>query len=164
MSKSLRRRFSFTLIRETPVAQWGDYEIFGLSTKDRTAGILLIELHEKLYAKIFEIRQISNKQTGRAKPIICDFCKTWQTGGRSGSITFRTERRSLNSISFLCCLDLNCSLHVRDVTEAAKLSRVQLREDISQEYRIERLRHRLTLLIESLNLEPIVGNTRKIDK
>lgn len=90
-------------------------------------------------------------------PVICDFCKTWQAGGRAGSITFRLERRSLNSVSFLCCLDLKCSLHVRDMTEAAKSSRAQLREDVTREHRIERLNGKLALLVERLKLEPTMS-------
>lgn len=110
-----------------------------------------------LYATAYEIGGILNKHTGRAKPIICDFCKTWQPGGRSGSITFCVERRSLSSVTFLCCLDLKCSLHVRDMTESAKSSRVQLREDVSQDYRVERLRGNLSALVKRLNLRSLVA-------
>lgn len=161
VSKGLRRRLSFAVVRETPTSAWGDYEVFGLSTKDGAAGILLIELQGELYATTYEIGYVGDKLTGRAKPVICDFCKTWQAGGRAGSITFYTERRSLNSISFLCCLDLNCSLHVRDMTEAAKSSRAQLREDVSPERRIERLKDKLALLTERLSLEPIINSVEE---
>lgn len=128
--------------------------MISMPTKDGTAGILILELQEILYTLPYELSTIRDKATGRSKPIICDFCKTWQAGGSAGSITFRADRRSLHTVSFLCCYDLACSLHVRDLTPAAKLSRAQLRENITPEYRIERLRKTLLELVERLHLEP----------
>ncbi len=139
-----------------PEGAWQYYEIVALPTKDGAAGVLFIDAKSSLHAASYELRPVGDKATGRAKPVICDFCKTWQAGGRAGSITFRPERRSLHSISFLCCLDLKCSLHVRDMTEAAKSSRMQLREDVTQEYRIERLKEALSMLVERLHLKPVV--------
>ena len=158
VSKAFMGRFSFAVVNDIESSEWNNYEIIGLRTKDRGSGVLLMELDGRLYSVLYDINEMRDRSTGLSKPIICDFCKTWQTGGRAGSITFHPERRLLNSISFLCCLDLNCSLHVRDMTEASKLSRVQLREDVSREYRIERLKDKLALLAERLNLEPIVCN------
>lgn len=156
ISKNLQKRLRLSALSDMSEAEWKNYEVIGLPTKDNAAGILFIELEHNLYAIPYEIGGVGDKSTGRSKPVICDFCKTWQAGGRAGSVTFRPERRSLNSISFLCCLDLKCSLHVRDMTTAAKTSRAQLREDITQDYRIERLKDKLTLLIKRLNLEPII--------
>lgn len=162
LSKSLQKRLNMSSLGSTPETLWTSYEIIGLPTKDGTAGVLIIEMQDDLYATPYELGVVGDKSTGRAKPVICDFCKTWQAGGRAGSITFRTERRSLNSVSFLCCLDLKCSLHVRDMTEAAKSSRAQLREDVSQEYRIERLKDKLGTLVQRLNLKPIIMSDEEI--
>lgn len=156
LSKSLQKRLNMSSLGSTPETLWTSYEIIGLPTKDGTAGVLIVEIQDDLYATPYELGVVGDKSTGRAKSVICDFCKTWQAGGRAGSITFRPERRSLNSISFLCCLDLKCSLHVRDMTEAAKSSRAQLREDVLQEYRIERLKDKLGMLVQRLNLKPII--------
>ncbi len=155
ISKSLQRQLNLSAFSNTSAEEWQHYDFIGLPTKNNQAGILFLEPHDKRYAVPYEISPLPSGPTGRAKPIICDFCKTWQAGGRAGSITFRVERRSSNSISFLCCLDLKCSLHVRDRTSAAKSSRAQLREDITPEHRVERLRSQLDLLIERLNLNPL---------
>lgn len=154
-SKSFAGRFSFAVINSIEPSSWSDRDMVGLPTKDGGAGVLLIELQNRLYSVFYEISPLRNQSTGLAKPIICDFCKTWQAGGRAGSITFRPKRRSLDSISYLCCLDLNCSLHVRDMTGAAQSSRAQLREDITQKYRIERLESSLSRLVKRLSLKAI---------
>jgi len=155
LNKNLRKRLSLAAAFDADTTGWENFELFGVPTKDYQAGVLFIELDEKLYATSYEIGGLAGK-TGLAKPIICDFCKTWQAGGRAGSVTFPTKRRSADSVSFLCCQDLLCSLHVRNLTSAAKTSRSQLREDMTPERRVERLRAKLTVLVNRLNLEPIL--------
>lgn len=130
-------------------------ELNHLPTKDNRAGILFLSLDQALYATSYEIDMIKASSSGRSKPVICDFCRTWQTGARAGAITFRIGRASLHTISFLCCLDLACSLHVRDKTSASKTSRAQLREQVTTEYRIERLNAKLRLLVDRLLLVPL---------
>lgn len=154
-SKSFTGRFSFATINRIEPNSWSSRDMVGLPTKDGGSGVLLIELRNRLYSVFYEISPLRDRAAGLTKPIICDFCKTWQAGGRAGSITFRLKRRSLDSVSYLCCLDLNCSLHIRDMTEAARSSRAQLREDITQEYRIERFGNSLSRLIKRLSLEAI---------
>lgn len=156
VNKGLRKRLSLASFNTMTSSDWGSFELISLPTKDGVAGVLFMEMDDKLYALPYEIGVAGDRATGRSKPVICDFCKTWQAGGRAGSITFRARRGSLNSVSFLCCLDLKCSLHVRNMTEAAKTSRAQLREDVSQEHRIGRLRDRLTSLVEQLQLQPVI--------
>lgn len=134
---------------------WDGYDMFTAITKDGTAGILFIESSEHLYAVPYEISAVRNAATGRSKPIICDFCKTWQAGPRAGHITFKTKRARSDVIGFLCCADLQCSLHVRDMTTAAKTSRSQLRENITAKQRIDRLQLSLRALVERLSLEPL---------
>ena len=155
INKNLQKRLNVSSLSNMVDSSWQSHELFGLPTKDGIAGILFIEHRGTLYATPYEINVIRNQSTGHSSAIICDFCKTWQTGGRAGSITFPIRRRSLDSVSFLCCLDLKCSQHVRDLTESAKSSRAQIRETISDERRIERLENTLSLLIKKLNLKPI---------
>lgn len=155
LNKNLRKRLSLAAAFDVETVGWESFELFGVPTKDHQAGVLFIELDEKLYTTSYEISGLAAK-TGFARPIICDFCKTWQAGARAGSVTFPTRRRSADSVSFLCCEDLLCSLHVRNLTSAAKTSRSQLREDITTEQRIERLRKKLATLVERLKLEPLV--------
>ena len=164
VNQNFQRRLSLAGIEGMTDKDWEMRELLVIPTKDGGAGVLFVELDDQLYGVSYEISNVRDTATGRSQPIICDFCKTWQAGGRAGSITFRMERRSLNSISFLCCLDLKCSLHVRNMTAAAKSSRVQLREDVSLERRIERLEENLLILVKRLNLKPSSGVTEVMGK
>lgn len=164
VNKGLRKRLSLASFNAMTSSNWDNFELISLPTKDGVAGVLFIELDDKLYALPYEIGVVGDRATGRSKPVICDFCKTWQAGGRAGSITFRPQRRLLNSISFLCCLDLSCSLHVRNMTVAAKTSRAQLREDVTQEDRIERLKSRLSILVDQLQLDPVIIYPENTDR
>src|SRR6185437_10684353 len=135
---------------------WHETELLAITDRNNTKGALLIAPDDIVHAAAYEIsRGIANKQTGRAQPIICDFCRTWQTGSNAGRITFQKDTRSLHSISFLCCADLKCSQHVRDKTNASHTSRAQLREDLTSEQRVTRLKERLRQILIDLSLEPI---------
>ncbi|MNY56422.1 hypothetical protein D3C86_1925030 [compost metagenome] len=91
----------------------------------------------------------ASSMTGRVEAIICDFCSTWQRGSNSAVITF--DRSDKSSRSYLCCADLLCSLHVRDLTTQAALSRTQLREQVTPERRVERLRESLHAILAALS-------------
>ena len=162
-SKPFLRRFSFAMLHAVGPEFWKNFEIVGMSTKDGNAGVLLVELDNTLYATLYEMSSMSRNASGATKPIICDFCKTWQAGGRAGSITFRRKSRTLSSITLLCYLDLECSLYVRNMTAAAKTSRSQLREDVTTEYRIERLRTNLMTLVDRLSIEPMTLCETNVD-
>jgi flavoprotein len=111
---------------------------------------------DDIYIVPYEISKgIVSRQTGRAQPIICDFCRTWQAGSGAGNISFQKDKRSLSSVGFLCCADLQCSSHARTKTQASLISRAQLREDITNERRVERLKIRLRQIIAELQLEPV---------
>ena len=102
---------------------------------------------------------VADKATGRSKPITCDFCLTWQRGSNAGRITF--ERASdKHKFTYLCCGDLQCSLHIRGQTPQAMLSRTQLREDTTVEQRIARLQERVMRIITTLGAEPVDRITR----
>lgn len=152
----LKRELRFVNSTATMTAEdWHEAEILSITDRTGNKGVLLLAPSDDMYILPYELsRGIANRQTGRAQPIICDFCRTWQNGSNAGSITFRKDRQSLNSISFLCCADLACSQHVRSKTNSSRISRAQLREDLTDEQRIERLKGRLSQLIADLQLEP----------
>ena len=77
-------RFSFAVVNDIESSEWNNYEIIGLRTKDRGSGVLLMELDGRLYSALYDINEMRDQSTGLSKPIICDFCKTWQTGERAG--------------------------------------------------------------------------------
>lgn len=133
---------------------WEALDFVAIPTKSGNEGVIVAELHGDAYALSYEIkRSITDTRTGRSKPIICDFCYTWQRGGNAANITF--TRSDGSSLTYLCCADLLCSLHVRGLTPQAALSRSQLREDIDDTERIVRLRRRLEERFEYIGTAPI---------
>ena len=122
--------------------EWSDRELLAITDRNGNKGVLLISLDEDFYMLPYEMKTgIVSSSTGRSQSLICDFCQTWQYGNKSGSISFTKSRTS--NVSYLCCADLKCSMHVRNKTIEAKTSRSQLREDLSTEQRIERLKTRV---------------------
>lgn len=133
--------------------QWSELELVPIADRTKAKGVLLLQPYDKLFILPYELLGGSSDVTGRMKPIICDFCKTWQNGSNSARITFPRGARSNNSVSFLCCADLACSSHVRTKTASSIQSRAQLRESLTNEQRVERLKERLQLLIGDMNFE-----------
>jgi hypothetical protein len=134
--------------------EWGDRELLSISDRSGNSGVLLVSLNNSLYILPYELKiGITSSITGRSQSIICDFCRTWQYGDRSASIRFVKSKNT--SVSYLCCADLKCSMHVRDKTDAASTSRAQLREDLSIDQRVERFNTRLANLIGTLPINPI---------
>ena len=135
---------------------WGHTEVLPITDRSGNRGVLLFQAEEGvLYATSYEISRGITSSTGKAQPIICDFCRTWQTGSRSGGVTLQKPGRDTGSISFLCCADLECSKHVRNLTAASQTSRSQLREDLDNDQRIARLKQRLIEVSTILGLTPI---------
>ena len=134
---------------------WAHTELIPISDRSGNKGVLVMENNGRLYATSYEISRGITSKTGKAQPIICDFCRTWQTGSRSGSITLQKPGRDAGSITFLCCADLLCSQHVRNLTSATKTSRSQLREDMTNEQRIARLEQRIEEVSGLLGLSPL---------
>lgn len=162
IDQSVAKRSLKKNIRPAPIVMtmqpedWDNLDFLAIPTRSGQGGVLIIDIDNNVYATPYELSPLkSDKVTGRLKPVICDFCKTWQAGSRAATISFPTDRRSHNSIGFLCCTDLRCSLHVRDKTADSKTSRAQLREDITAEERIQRLRNKLKGLINRLQLQQI---------
>ena len=135
---------------------WAQTELLAISDRAGNKGVLLLSGARRgdddaPYVLAYELSHGITSTTGRAQPIICDFCRTWQTGSRSGSVTLYKPGRDAGSVSFLCCADLECSRHVRNLTAAAKTSRAQLREDMDTDQRIARLKQRIDEVVEIVN-------------
>jgi hypothetical protein len=136
---------------------WSDYELIAITDRTGNKGVLVLQPEDALYVTPYELsRRIIDSKTGRGRAIICDFCYTWQPGSNAASITF-THPGTKHLIRFLCCGDLACSQHVRTATKASVVSRTQIREDLSDDDRIARLKTRLTKKIEQLGLAAIVS-------
>lgn len=122
------------------IANWQDRDFIAVTTRSGADGVLFVPF-DTLRAVPFHLQKRAANSTGRVEAITCDFCATWQRGSNSAIISFQKQS---SSVSFLCCADLLCSLHVRDKTAASVLSRTQLRENNTAEQRVRRLRQRLT--------------------
>lgn len=155
MKPRLKREIRFIPSTQNITDQdWLDYEMLAVTDRSGNKGVLVINIEELFYLLPYEISRGITSSTGRAQPIICDLCRTWQTGSRSGSILFPRDRNG-SAVGYLCCADLQCSNHVRSKTFAARTSRSQLREDLSDEERVTRFRGRLQEIVTRLRVEPI---------
>jgi hypothetical protein len=136
-----------------------EYELLAVSDRTGDKGVLLLQPEDDLYIVQYELsRKIIDTQTGRQRGIICDFCYTWQQGSNAASITFSLAQ-SKRTIRFLCCGDLLCSQHVRTNTKESLVSRTQLRENLTNEDRVARLKARLNEKITQLELTPVETTT-----
>jgi hypothetical protein len=137
------------------VADWDEREFIHATDRTGDKGVLVVEIDGQRYAAPYALtRRVTDKATGRSKPIICDLCYTWRAGGDGARIRF-VRAGDKHSITLLCCADLVCSSHVRSKTAAAKLSRANLREDMTSEERVVRLKSKLHGLVELLGLQPL---------
>jgi hypothetical protein len=138
------------------ITHWEDLEMLAIGTRSNTEGLLLIQVDD-FYMLPYELTiGLKDKATGRSKPITCDFCYTWQQGGKAGRITFRRTSDD-HTFTYLCCADLRCSLNVRDKTAEALLSRTQLHEDLIEEQRVARLDNKLRRVITMLGCQPVIS-------
>lgn len=145
IKKKLRLELKFFPDEAT---NWSERDFIAITDRHRSQGVLIAELGS-LFVIPFRLQvRRANSATGRVEAIICDFCSTWERGSNSAVITF--DRSDKNSRSYLCCADLLCSLHVRDLTNQARLSRTQLREQTTPARRVERLRENLEKIITGL--------------
>jgi|ADGO01.1.fsa_nt_gi hypothetical protein len=137
------------------IDNWNDLDMLAIAARSKNEGVLLIQT-DNLYVIPYELSiGLKDIATGRAKPVVCDFCYTWQQGGKSGRITFRRESDG-HTFTYLCCADLRCSLHVRSITSEAAFSRTQLHEDLTTEQRIARLKDNLKQLVITIAIQPAV--------
>lgn len=147
-------RFMQTVASLTP-DDWANTELLAIPDRAGNKGVLLLDDGGNLFLAAYELSRGLVSTSGKAQPIICDFCRTWQTGTRSGSVTLAKPARDSGSVTFLCCADLQCSRHVRNLTSAAKTSRSQLREDMTIEEREARLRGRIAEISQVVGLTPV---------
>ncbi len=140
----LRRELRFT---PEAITDWDDRDFLVVTNKQGNEGVLVVPFADDAVLP-FVISRRQPNAAGRVEAIICDICATWQRGTHSAVITFTAS--STRTVSFLCCQDLRCSLHVRDKTSAASLSRAQLREHLTPEERIARLRIRLSNIVAAV--------------
>jgi hypothetical protein len=152
----LTRELKFVASTSHLSDDWSSYELIAIADRNGDKGILLLQPDDTLYIASYELsRRIIDSSTGRERAIICDFCYTWQPGSNAASITF-THANTKHKIRFLCCSDLACSQHVRTATKESVVSRAQLREDLSDDDRIARLKTKLVKKVEHLNLAAIL--------
>ena len=123
------------------VSDWELRDFLVVTDKSGNEGVLLYEDHTVSFTLSPRVAHAG----GRVAAVICDICATWRRGPESAVITLQKSDR--RSVSYLVCGDLDCSLHVRGATPAGILSRSQIREDITPERRIERLRTRLEAIL-----------------
>lgn len=140
----LRRELRFV---PEEINDWQDRDFLAVTNRSSSEGVLLVK-SDSMQVIPFRLQPRKPNQKGRVEAIICDFCATWQRGTHSAVITF--PRKDGSSLSLLCCGDLDCSFHVRGKTQAATLSRTQLREDITPVQRINRLGVRIRSVVETL--------------
>lgn len=126
------------------VTSWESRDFLVVTDKSGREGVLIT--HGQVFPFLLHSR--TAKPNGRIEAVICDICASWRRGTESAVITFPSGER--RSISYLVCADLDCSLHVRGLTDASKLSRTQIRESITPESRIRRLNDRLASLLDTI--------------
>lgn len=142
-SVKLRLRKTLRFVPEE-VTNWELRDFLIVTDKSGREGVLLYG--EEVVP--FTLHPRTAKSSGRVEAIICDICATWRRGTESATITFQAGDR--RSVSHLVCADLDCSLHIRGLTDASVLSRSQLREDITPDARVARLHNRLKAIIGNL--------------
>lgn len=128
------------------ISTWEARDFLAITSKSRSEGVIIAPFASQAVFS-FRLQPRAANSNGRVEAIICDFCATWQRGTYSATIAFQKEKRS---ISFLVCADLACSLHVRSLTPAAILSRTQLREDMTTDMRIARLRANVRRILTNI--------------
>lgn len=125
------------------ITDWDVRDFLVVTDKSGNEGVLL---YQDVTAPFMLSPRVA-RTGGKVAAIICDICVTWRRGPESAVLTLsKGDRRS---VSYLVCADLDCSLHIRAMTDAGIFSRSQIREDIAPDRRVERLRERLTAILAS---------------
>ena len=60
ISKNIQKRLNVSIVSSIDSGKWASYELLNLPTKDRAAGVILIELGGDMYATAYEIGSIIN--------------------------------------------------------------------------------------------------------
>jgi len=123
------------------ITDWEARDFIAVTDKSGNEGVLLYQDE----TVPFTLSPRVARAGGQVAAVICDICATWRRGPESAVLTL--PKGDNRSVSYLVCADLQCSLHVRGMTDAGILSRSQIREDITPDRRIERLRERLAAIL-----------------
>lgn len=134
------------ILRYVPeeINDWEYRDFLVVMDRARHEGVLIYEQ----YTLPFTLTARAYNAQGRTEAIICDLCATWRRGTESAVMTFPKGERA--HVSHLVCADLECSLHVRGLTNASRLARTQIREQITPEGRVNRLRTRVINIITNV--------------
>lgn len=153
----LRKELRFTTSTEhLSDEDWAEFELLKITDRSGNKGVVIIEVNDNTYVLPAEFKKgLTSSVSGRSQAITCDFCVTWQSGARAGSVLFTRVRSNGANVGYLCCGDLLCSKHVRSLTDASKTSRAQLREDMTTDQRVRRLETRLETILKDLQVTPI---------
>ncbi|MDQ5963229.1 MAG: hypothetical protein QG629_311 [Patescibacteria group bacterium] len=140
MLGKLRRELRFQKSIEA-IDRWDENELVAIFTRSGNEGVMFICTSSNAVRCIpfFLTKGFKDSTSGRTKPVICDFCKTWQSGQKAARISFRPNYRSQDSFAHIICADMRCSDHARGKSPESNYSRTQIREDITPEDRILRL-------------------------
>lgn len=123
------------------ITNWEARDFVAVTDKSGNEGVLLYQDE----TVPFMLSPRVARAGGQVAAVICDICATWRRGPESAVLTL--PKGDNRSVSYLVCADLQCAFHVRGMTDAGILSRSQIREDITPDRRIERLRERLAAIL-----------------
>lgn len=124
------------------ISDWDTHDFLAVFTKTGREGVLVFE------GRYIPFSYIPSKNTNVSKPVLCTICATWQRASSVATIRFSTPS---GSVQHLVCEELLCSSHVRALTAEGVFARAQMREDITSEGRVDRLKKRLNAMIETLS-------------
>ena len=129
---------------------WEASDFITVTNKTKAEGLFVFGVSDEPTGFYFKLRDVASDAAGRRKPYICDFCFTWLQPSRSSTVTFILSAGESRSVSYRCCHNLECNLNMRSFTEDTMHSRVQLREDLSNEERISRFQNKLQAVARHL--------------
>jgi FBP C-terminal treble-clef zinc-finger len=136
-----------------------DIELFALFNRGKTAGVLFFLNDSHVRSTSFEVSKKASNKDGASKPAVCDICQTQRGNGEVRIISFYRSDVTISrqhSTGWLCCGDLLCSAHVRNLSGASQLSRAQLRET-----ELDHNNNPVPLSTESMKLR-LTRNARKL--
>ena len=128
---------------------WSNLDFLTLSNKSGGKGLLFYEEDDRLTVASYKIIRKTASQSGQNKAMICDICNTWQRGEAVGFMTIEDPSNRQRITGCYVCLNLECSLHIRDLTNQGLLSRTQLRENLDVASRIARLHKNLRAILRA---------------
>lgn len=148
-SKSLMKEFD-----KTYNARNSDYEVSCFYVEKKQTGLLFLLCEGDYYATKISKSSVAADRSGRLKPIICDLCYTRMPGSKIAKVT-AVRKTDSHSFTWLICNSLDCSLHSREQTSESVDSKKILGENISVDQRINRLEKHISLIVDTLKLQPI---------